>query len=201
MIAHIRTSDRQTQPLQVHCRTVSRLCSFFAEAIGVPHLAALIGLLHDMGKATQAFMAYLYATLTDDHAASPHYHALTGAMYAYHRWFLTAGTSMYRRLTAQLVMLCVHGHHAGLADCWDYMGDSPLIRSLRENEDAVHAEEAITWFLQNVADGAELDDLFDKSCQEIATLFLDFSEDSPKQASMAGLLGLLCIWRGSAGDA
>mgnify|MGYP000950274622 FL=1 len=96
MIAHIRTSDQQTQPLQVHCRTVSRLCSFFAEAIGVPNLAALIGLLHDMGKATQAFMAYLYATLTDDHAASPHYHALTGAMYAYHRWFLTAGTSMYR---------------------------------------------------------------------------------------------------------
>ena len=193
MIAHIRTSNRQTQPLQVHCRTVSRLCSFFAEAIGVPHLAALIGLLHDMGKATQAFMAYLYATLTDDHAASPHYHALTGAMYAYHRWFLTAGTSMYRRLTAQLVTLCVHGHHAGLADCWDYMGDSPLIRSLRENEDAVHAEEAITWFLQNVADGAELDDLFDKSCQEIATLFPDFSEDSPRQASMAGLLGRLLL--------
>ena len=49
MIAHIRTSDRQAQPLQVHCRTVSRLCGFFAEAIGVPHLAALIGLLHDMG--------------------------------------------------------------------------------------------------------------------------------------------------------
>ena len=100
---------------------------------------------------------------------------------------------MYRRLTAQLVMLCVHGHHAGLADCWDYMGDSPLIRSLRENEDAVHAEEAITWFLQNVADGAELDDLFDKSCQEIAALFPDFSEDSPRQASMAGLLGRLLL--------
>lgn len=188
MIAHIRESDQKTQSLVSHGRTVSQLCERAAKPIGLPHLAALIGLLHDMGKATKAFCAYLYAALQDPNAASPHYHAHTGAIYAFQRWFSPENQSPLRRLTAQIMMLCIQGHHMGLADCWNFENESPLLRSLQENEKSVHAEEAIAWFLENVADETELNQRFVESCEELATMFPNFSEASVSQAAMMGLL-------------
>ena len=193
MIAHIRASDKKTQSLAEHCRNVSRLCKAYAEKFGVGQLAALIGLLHDIGKETSDFCAYLLDTLADANAVSPHNHAHTGAIFAYRRYFLPSEEGSCWRLTAQIVMLCVQGHHAGLADCWDCTGDSPLLRSLQANEARAHAAEASAWFVQNVASEAELDTLFDAACEEIAALFPDFSGDSTRQAVSAGLLCRLLL--------
>ena len=188
MIAHIRESDQETQSLAVHSQTVSKLCERAAKTIGLPHLAALIGLLHDMGKATSAFQAYLYAAQTNSDATSPHYHAHTGAIYVFRQWFSPANQSPIRRLTAQIAMLCIHGHHAGLADCWSFQGGAPLLQSLKDNEKSAHADEAIAWFLSNVADEATLNQQFAESCEEMAALFPDVSECCKQHPAMLGLL-------------
>ena len=107
MIAHIRESDGAAQPLSAHCEAIGRLCSASAQAIGMPHLARLMGLLHDMGKATKQFEAYLRTALSENAAASPHHHAPTGAIYAYRRWFLRPGATPCVRATAQIIMLCI----------------------------------------------------------------------------------------------
>ena len=54
-IAHIRESDGKEQTLSSHCRNVAALCSRGAEIVGLSKLAELIGLTHDMGKATDEF--------------------------------------------------------------------------------------------------------------------------------------------------
>jgi len=85
MIAHIRERDGGEQSLLEHSENVRRLCSEAARKVGLARLAELIGLMHDMGKATRQFEAYLSRKI----AVSPHHHAPAGAIYAYRRWFFT----------------------------------------------------------------------------------------------------------------
>lgn len=72
MIAHIRKMDNTAQPLAEHCRTVGALCAKAGRKIGLEKTAQLIGLMHDMGKATADFAAYFMTA--EDGAASPHNH-------------------------------------------------------------------------------------------------------------------------------
>ena len=168
MIAHIREHDGQQQPLSEHLRQVGQLCSSSARLLGVEQTALLLGLLHDMGKATEAFKRYLLSSLgTGPPLASPHPHALTGAIFAYRRWFSPPGASDMQRYTAQNLALCIQGHHAGLTDCLDPRGESAFLEAMEQAEEPLHYAEAVTWFCDNVASEAELDALFQAACKEM----------------------------------
>ena len=192
MIAHIRRSDHAVQPLYNHCTTVSRLCAENAQSMGFSNLAALIGLMHDMGKATEEFKQYLSSFLSDQTLPSPHHHSPTGALFAYRRWFQAAGASVSVRTTAQLIMLCIAGHHTGLADCLEPTGDSPLLRSLKTEEALVHPDQAEAWFLQNVADESQLDALFAAACREVKARFPLIDDSERLRKADAVSLGLIC---------
>src|SRR5437867_1430962 len=58
-IAHHRTSDGATQPLADHLFSVAANARRFAAKIGLPLQGELIGLLHDLGKYSGEFQAYL----------------------------------------------------------------------------------------------------------------------------------------------
>lgn len=191
-IAHIRESDGKEQTLSSHCRNVAALCSRGAEIVGLSKLARLIGLMHDMGKATDKFADYLRAALRDDKANSPHHHAPTGAIYAYRRWFMRENASACERAAAQIAMLCILGHHAGLTDCLDVKGQSKLLEKMKEAA-SVHADEAIAWFLQNIADEAELDALYESACRELNALFPDLDRPSADTAVALGLISRLML--------
>lgn len=192
-IAHIRESDGKEQTLSSHCRNVAALCSRGAEIAGLSRLAELIGLTHDMGKATDEFADYLRAALRDDKANSPHHHAPTGAIYAYRRWFMRENASACERAAAQIAMLCILGHHAGLTDCLDVKGQSSLLDKMQAEAAPVHADEAIAWFLQNIADEAELDALFENACRELSALFHDLDKPSADTAVALGLISRLML--------
>ena len=191
-IAHIRESDGKEQTLSSHCRNVAALCSRGAEIVGLSKLARLIGLMHDMGKATDEFADYLRAALRDDKANSPHHHAPTGAIYAYRRWFMRENAPSCERAAAQIAMLCILGHHAGLTDCLDVKGQSTLLEKMKEAA-SVHADEAIAWFLQNIADEAELDALYESACRELNALFPDLNRPSADTAVALGLISRLML--------
>lgn len=192
-IAHIRESDGKEQTLSSHCRNVAALCSRGAEIVGLSKLAELIGLTHDMGKATDEFADYLRAALRDDKANSPHHHAPTGAIYAYRRWFMRENAPSCERAAAQIAMLCILGHHAGLTDCLDVKGKSTLLKNMKDEAVPVHADEAIAWFLQNIADEAELDALFESACRELSALFHDLDKPSADTAVALGLISRLML--------
>lgn len=191
-IAHIRESDGKEQTLSSHCRNVAALCSRGAEIVGLSRLAELIGLTHDMGKATDEFADYLRAAFRGGKAKSPHHHAPTGAIYAYRRWFMRENASACERAAAQIAMLCILGHHAGLTDCLDVKGQSTLLEKMKEAA-SVHADEAIAWFLQNIADEAELDALYESACRELNALFPDLDRPSADTAVALGLISRLML--------
>lgn len=182
MIAHIRERDGCVQPLLAHSENVRRLCAEASRKAGLSCLAGLIGLMHDMGKATHRFEAYLSGKT----AASPHHHASAGAIYAYRRWFLRQGADLHERATAQIVILCIFGHHAGLSDCLDSFGLSPLLESLKKEASSGYVDESTAWFLENVAAADQLDTMFEDGCRELIARFPDLSKHT--QAA----LGLTC---------
>ena len=58
-IAHRREKDGEIQNLSKHLAEVSELTGQFASKIGLKEQGELIGLLHDIGKASQEFQQYI----------------------------------------------------------------------------------------------------------------------------------------------
>ena len=59
-----------------------------------------------------------------------------------------------RRQTAQLISLCIYGHHAGLPDCLTASGRSPHLDGLREQPENYYIE-AMENFYTEVASRRE----------------------------------------------
>ena len=58
-LAHWRKSDETPQDLYVHLINVGRLSGEFASKIQLDLAGELMGLLHDLGKYSQEFQAYI----------------------------------------------------------------------------------------------------------------------------------------------
>ena len=165
--AHIHRESGRTQTLAQHAENVAALCARNAAPLHLESAARLIALLHDMGKATQAFQDYL----REEGQSSPHHHAPAGAIYAYERWF-SMNDPKARQRAAQTIALCIYGHHTGLMDCVNPRSEPQFLSQMRQEKRLLHYEEAAAYFTENVVSEGELDALFDAACDEL-TRFRD----------------------------
>lgn len=95
-VAH-SAEDGRLEPLEAHLREVSEMAARFAEPLGMAELAADVGLMHDLGKYSDAFQdRVLRGGPKVDHSTA-------GA------WELSSRGSWEGAY-------CVMGHHAGLPD-------------------------------------------------------------------------------------
>lgn len=161
-LAHVNRENGRIQTLKEHAENVAYLCGRFAAPLHLEKTAYLIGLLHDMGKATTAFQDYLHS----EGKRSPHYHAPAGAIYAYERWF-AGNVSQDRQITAQTIALCIYGHHTGLMDCVDSEFTLHFQKQMQQDKRVLHYDAAVVYFTENVTAAGELDKLFDAACTEI----------------------------------
>lgn len=191
MIAHIRESDGAQQPLADHLRQVSALCASAARPFGLEHTARLLGLLHDMGKATEKFRDYLLSALdAGPPRTSPHPHAPTGAMFVYERWFLPS-SKPYHRLTAQMLALCIHGHHAGLANCLDPQGNSAFLDAMEQAQEPLHTAEAVARFYETILPPKDLDVWFQNACAEVEAFSKTYIQPNEQNGGRMFDLGML----------
>lgn len=104
------TPPTEWQPLLTHCDNVAALAEEFARPFAAGDWAKIAGTLHDFGKASDAFQAYLRTSngldASDYDASGPSNHSGAGAAYALEKY------GPVGRLFAYLIA----GHHAGLAD-------------------------------------------------------------------------------------
>ncbi len=190
MFARVRPSDRERQTLADHIRAVERLAGAALKPVGLERTGQLAALLHDMGKATASWQAFLdWAAAHPDEKKNGPSHAAAGAVFAHDRWF---GGNIWQRLTAQVVSLVAYGHHAGLPDCLDLNGESrylPILEQARREE--LHYDEAVENFLRAVARAEELDTLFDAACGELRAFLQGPGRSVP--LSDPGLLARLIL--------
>lgn len=179
MIAHRRQSDGKEQAWNIHSRNVSKLCRQEAEKLRLRNLAELMGLLHDWGKGTADLQNYL----RDIGNVHPN-HAGLGALFVWRRWH-ESEKAVRKKQTAQLISLCIYGHHAGLPDCLDISGYSPYLAGLGEQSEDYY-KEAMASFYEEVATVEELDALFAGACEELEKFGL--GKDSFEWGMLARLL-------------
>ena len=150
-LAHIRKSDKETQSLEDHLRAVSQLAGQFADKIGLKETGEVLGLLHDLGKASREFQNYLlsgegFKNPDADDYVDPNAmrgkidHSTAGAQLVCETLW-TKGAK--EKVAAQVLALCLASHHSGLIDCLAPDGEDNFQRRMGKSDENTHKAEAI----------------------------------------------------------
>ena len=154
LFAHFREKDKghkEPQYLWTHLTKASELAKDFAGKIGLSKSGEILGLLHDLGKASEKFQKYLLSGegLLDpdsddyvDHTALKGKidHSTAGAQIIYNRLWDKGGEG---RLVAQVLCLAIASHHSGLIDCLLPSGEDNFTRRMEKAETNAHANESL----------------------------------------------------------
>lgn len=151
--AHIREKDKDLKDPQIlwtHLFETSVLAENYAGKIGLPRCGKLLGLLHDLGKASHEFQNYLLSgegildSDADDYIDPSTMrgkidHSTAGAQTIYKTLF---SKSPEGKLTGQLLSMVIASHHSGLIDCLTPEGVDNFTRRLEKSEEKAHFQEA-----------------------------------------------------------
>lgn len=149
-IAHIRKADQERQYVGEHLTGVGDKASERAAKIGLGTLGELLGLLHDIGKYSEEFRAYIESSAgildqdADDYVdvkvqRGKIDHSTAGAQLAYH---LLSQMGKPGNIAGTIAALCVASHHSGLIDCISPGGNNILQKRLAKTNAHTHLDEA-----------------------------------------------------------
>ena len=133
------------QSLRLHLASVAAITSHLAGKIGLSYAGELIGLVHDLGKYSEAFQQYLQKVAGDAAMEMEPEFSLKGTVD-----HSTAGAQIIGGglagdnggIASQMLALCVASHHSGLIDCIAPDGFDVLSRRLDKDPAQSHRDEA-----------------------------------------------------------
>jgi len=155
LIAHLRKKDREAkdpQYLWQHLENVSELAGRFAGKIGLGENGKILGLLHDLGKASRKFQDYIRSNegiidpdadaYIDPKAQKGKIdHSTAGAQVIFEA---LSGSSWKEQIAAQILALCIASHHSGLIDCFAPDGEDNFRRRIEKPDPDTHKTEAVS---------------------------------------------------------
>lgn len=151
-VAHHRASDQTEQSVREHLEDVSLISRCLAEKIGVPDAGELLGLLHDLGKYSQQFQAYIQSAtgmlnpdVDDEYVDAAALrgridHSSAGAQWI---WENFRRYGVQGELAGQILALCLASHHGGLLDCLKPGGDNGFVARMRKDDAKTHLQECM----------------------------------------------------------
>lgn len=168
--AHINPSTAAEQSVKEHLYSVAELAKEFSAKISLAATGELMGTLHDMGKGTRKFEAYIRYSAknpNDKSLKGQINHSTAGAKLIYDSFYNTA--DKLQKFTAQLISLAVCSHHGGLIDCLDLGGRDKYTERMRTDADILY-DEALHYFTSECLETAQIKELFAKAAEEIKTM-------------------------------
>lgn len=153
LFAHFREVDKDhkaPQYLWEHLTKVSKDAGQFASKIGLQKSGEVLGLLHDLGKASEKFQRYLLSgegLIDPDEDGYINYkamkgkidHSTAGAQVIFER---LKNSGHEGRIVAQGLALCIASHHSGLIDCLSPDGTNNFQNRIEGAEDRTHKNES-----------------------------------------------------------
>jgi len=173
-IAHHRSFDQKIQSVSNHLDEVSAICGRLAGKIGVAEAGSILGLLHDVGKYSQQFQAYIRSATgmlnpdLDDYVDSNALrgkidHSTAGAQWI---WQRLKRYGVQGKLVGQILAVCLASHHGGLIDCLKPGGENGFSNRINKDQGKTHLQEC----LEN-ADDAVLNKLNDLATDKFLRKF------------------------------
>lgn len=154
------------------CRSTAAIAPGLAQLRAGPdlgHTAYLAGLLHDMGKYTEEYRAYIEAAAAKQKVRRGSVnHTYAGVRFILERWHRQP---FLKRLTCELLAVAVGSHH-GLFDIFSKDGADGFLKRLQK--EGIHYDEAKAAFLEQCAEEQELDALFCRAFQEVDAVVQKF---------------------------
>ena len=152
-MAHYRERDQTIQPLVDHLENTSLLAEKFAGKIGLGKVGKVLGLLHDVGKASSDFQNYIgSATGLIDPLADNYVdfkakkgkidHSTAGAQIIFR--FLNEKESPEYKTVSQVLALCIVSHHSGLIDCLSPDGQDVFTSRIEKEEEKTYLADVVT---------------------------------------------------------
>ena len=150
-IAHVRKTGKP-QSLQAHLSGVGAKASGSAAKIDLALQGELIGLLHDLGKYSSAFQAYLKSAVgilnqdedeeyvDADRLRGRIDHSTAGAQWL---WNGLSKQGALGGLVGQVLALCVASHHSGLIDCLTPGGEDAFGKRMRKSKERSFLDEVL----------------------------------------------------------
>lgn len=154
--AHYRASDKQWQTLDSHLLGVAKLASRFAAKLELATYGELLGLLHDFGKYSHEFQAYLKSAtgafnqdedeewVDSDSLRGKVDHSTAGAQLL---WQELSKQGPLGQIVGQILALCVASHHSGLINCLtadiNSTGEDAFTKRTNKADSRTHLNEAL----------------------------------------------------------
>lgn len=148
VIAHRRERDGKEQSLVAHLYETARWGEHFATKVGLGEIGKILGLLHDIGKASDLFQGYLRSKQGLISPDEDCYikaqrgevdHSTAGAQMAYEK---LACRGQEGKTLAQFLALVIASHHSGLIDCLKPDGKNEFERRITKDDSSTHFAEA-----------------------------------------------------------
>ncbi|MBM4055468.1 MAG: CRISPR-associated helicase Cas3' [Planctomycetes bacterium] len=147
-IAHRREKDCEVHWLSHHLEAVSTLSGEFASKVNMKEQGELLGLLHDVGKASQEFQQYIKSAVglidpdEDDYVDAEGKkgkidHSTASAQWIYKN---LADEGTEERFVAQVLSTCLASHHSGLIDCITPDGKDTYSKRMHQQEEKTHID-------------------------------------------------------------
>lgn len=122
LLGHISEDRTREETLEDHSIRTARSCADACRATGMAHFGELLGVLHDAGKASNAFQDYIRNPMPALRGKINH--AACGARYLYE------ALCQQNAFTAELGAAAICGHHNGLPDMLTLQGEDGLAKKL-----------------------------------------------------------------------
>lgn len=172
------------QSLADHLRSAANISAACLHSCGLRNAAYLAGLLHDLGKYTSEFQAYLEQG--DSTARGSIIHSFQGCRFLLERFH--DADDIGKKMAAELLAYAVGAHH-GLFDCVDEGRKIGL--KYRKEKSGIQFEEASATFLIDCADAREIDALYSKAAGELNRILEQIDSRYPKDDEYCFAVGLL----------
>lgn len=156
-LAHLGKTGNQL--LSEHLSGVAGQCSVLAKKLGLERAGELIGLLHDLGKATKTFQDYLLSFASDGEARDDLRgkidHSTAGAQCLLANIHGAQQEESLPGIVARFLAICIASHHSGLIDCLEPDGNDKLTQRLAKPDNSTRLLEAWTNLDPSVKSRAE----------------------------------------------
>ena len=172
LLAHI-SEDRRKQSLKEHCLNVANYAKNCLETVSLGSCAYLVGLLHDMGKATKIFNDYLVDNSNKSRGSV--IHTFQGCRYLLEQYH-SEDIDKYQALTTELLAYAIGAHH-GLFDCIDDCKKSGFKHRLCKDSPEIDYQNARNNYFNICISENEINKLYNESLRELKTIIDKLGKD------------------------